>query len=227
MAPPFRAWPYAALAVIQWLHTAPSLFCWIVFRHPMDRDVKPPLATWIVSVDGVPKTPASSAWVDEWTLLLTIAAIPALPTSVTLEYDGPDDGLRTTWFKQWEPWGAIVATSFQLIPVGMIMIWSGAVVDIPPGWLLCDGNNGTPNLLGLSVIGAGGAFNPDDTGGATSHDHDFTGDGHWHSTGLGFPGFLPTTGAMRVIINPKSVTGTTDPETTRSPYYALCFVMKV
>jgi len=44
---------------------------------------------------------------------------------------------------------------------GFIMIWSGAVVDIPPGWALCDGNNGTPDLRGCVVGGAGGAWNPD------------------------------------------------------------------
>ena len=40
----------------------------------------------------------------------------------------------------------------------MILIWSGAVVDIPAGWALCDGNNGT---RGKFVVGAGGALNPD------------------------------------------------------------------
>lgn len=46
----------------------------------------------------------------------------------------------------------------------MILIWSGAVVDIPAGWALCDGNNGTPDLRGKFLIGAGGAKAPDDEG---------------------------------------------------------------
>lgn len=45
---------------------------------------------------------------------------------------------------------------------GMILIWSGAVVDIPTGWALCDGNNGTPDLRGKVVIGAGGAWDVDE-----------------------------------------------------------------
>jgi len=45
----------------------------------------------------------------------------------------------------------------------MIMIWSGAVIDIPTGWALCDGNNSTPDLRGKIVIGAGGALSPGDT----------------------------------------------------------------
>lgn len=31
---------------------------------------------------------------------------------------------------------------------GAIVLWSGLLSDIPSGWVLCDGNNGTPNLLG-------------------------------------------------------------------------------
>ena len=45
----------------------------------------------------------------------------------------------------------------------IIVIWSGAVVDIPTGWALCDGNNGTPDLRGKFVVGAGGALNPGQT----------------------------------------------------------------
>ena len=38
---------------------------------------------------------------------------------------------------------------------GMIMIWSGSISNIPSGWLLCDGNNGTPNLSGKFILGYG------------------------------------------------------------------------
>ena len=29
---------------------------------------------------------------------------------------------------------------------GMILLWSGSTGNIPSGWVLCDGNSGTPNL---------------------------------------------------------------------------------
>lgn len=45
----------------------------------------------------------------------------------------------------------------------MIVIWSGAIVDIPAGWVLCDGNNGTPDLRGVFIVGAGGALAVDQT----------------------------------------------------------------
>ena len=44
----------------------------------------------------------------------------------------------------------------------IIVIWSGAIVDIPTGWALCDGNNETPDLRDRFVIGAGGSYNPGD-----------------------------------------------------------------
>lgn len=53
------------------------------------------------------------------------------------------------------------------IPVGGIILWSGAVSTVPDGWALCDGDNGTPDLRDRFVIGAG-SRNPGDTGGAES-----------------------------------------------------------
>lgn len=71
-----------------------------------------------------------------------------------------------------------------LMPSGMIMMWAGAVSQIPAGWVLCDGGNGTPNLRGLFVVGAGpGSYPVGDKGGANEvtlsvdqipkHQHDY------------------------------------------------------
>jgi len=46
---------------------------------------------------------------------------------------------------------------------GIICLWGGAIVDIPAGWHLCDGNAGTPDLRDKFVIGAGSSYSPDDT----------------------------------------------------------------
>jgi len=54
----------------------------------------------------------------------------------------------------------------RVLPYSSIMIYAGAVADIPAGWFLCDGDNGTPDLRNKFVRGAGGAFAPDDEGGA-------------------------------------------------------------
>jgi hypothetical protein len=44
------------------------------------------------------------------------------------------------------------------IPSGVIVMWSGAVVDIPTGWALCNGANGTPDLRDRFVVGADAGF---------------------------------------------------------------------
>ena len=57
-------------------------------------------------------------------------------------------------------------TGFGYVPQGGIIMWSGAIVDIPTGWALCDGTNGTPNLQDRFVVGAGDNYAVGDTGGA-------------------------------------------------------------
>lgn len=40
------------------------------------------------------------------------------------------------------------------IPKGVIVMWSGTRATIPAGWALCNGTNGTPNLIDRFVFGA-------------------------------------------------------------------------
>jgi len=55
------------------------------------------------------------------------------------------------------------------IPSGVIMIWHGTIVTIPDGYLICDGNNSTPNLLTRFIQGVATAgTNPGAVGGATA-----------------------------------------------------------
>lgn len=51
------------------------------------------------------------------------------------------------------------------IPKGVIVMWSGTKATIPTGWGLCDGTNGTPNLIDRFVFGA---VNAGTTGGSNS-----------------------------------------------------------
>jgi len=67
--------------------------------------------------------------------------------------------------------GTARATTFignGTIPVGGIIMWSGTIAAIPTGWALCDGTNGTPDLLNRFVRGAGTGTSPGATGGSTS-----------------------------------------------------------
>lgn len=55
-----------------------------------------------------------------------------------------------------------------LFPVGFVTMFYGLLANIPDGWALCDGTNGTPDLRGRFVIGAGGSYAKGATGGAAS-----------------------------------------------------------
>ncbi|MFA5430866.1 MAG: hypothetical protein WC329_06895 [Candidatus Omnitrophota bacterium] len=54
------------------------------------------------------------------------------------------------------------------LPSGLIAMWSGLLAAIPSGWVLCDGSNGTPNLLDKFIKSVPTATNPGATGGQNS-----------------------------------------------------------
>lgn len=51
-------------------------------------------------------------------------------------------------------------------PAGTIVMWSGPLDEIPPGWSLCDGFLGTPDLTDRFLLGANSGQQPDEIGGA-------------------------------------------------------------
>jgi len=114
--------PYAAKAIVEHEFDVDHLNLFVTFRFTMDESVKPPNGLWLCEVDDVAKDVTVSAWQDAWTLLLTVPDIAVLPDRVTLEYDGPDENLKITWNKQWEPWGPIV--SVEIPPVYTTRIFS-------------------------------------------------------------------------------------------------------
>jgi microcystin-dependent protein len=52
--------------------------------------------------------------------------------------------------------GKIKENGNDLLPTGVVVMWSGAVTAIPAGWALCDGTGSTPDLRERFVVGAGG-----------------------------------------------------------------------
>ncbi len=65
------------------------------------------------------------------------------------------------------------------VPSGIIDMWHGTIANIPAGYLICDGNNSTPNLLARFVQGvATAATDPGATGGASNK----TTTGHVHGS---------------------------------------------
>jgi len=71
--------------------------------------------------------------------------------------------------------GKIREYGYELLPRGVIVMWSGSIANIPPGWALCDGGTytapdgtqvTTPNLRDRFIVGAGGSYAVGATGGA-------------------------------------------------------------
>lgn len=54
------------------------------------------------------------------------------------------------------------------VPTGIIILWYGSVGSIPSGWHLCDGSDGTIDLRGKFVVGAGNTYNPATSGGSST-----------------------------------------------------------
>lgn len=127
------------------------------------------------------------------------------------------------------------------VPTGTIAVWSGSIASIPSGWQLCDGTNGTPNLQGLMVVGAGnaspaasggmGLLNP---GGPSGDVSSGAGVGPEHSHSATGSVTLSTvtnvqsgSGSSVVIAGTTPVSVGTFAATTTPRYYALAFMMKL
>ena len=110
----------------------------------------------------------------------------------------------------------------------MILLWSGSTGNIPSGWVLCDGNAGTPNLQDRFVIGAGNSYSVGATGGSTTDTVNITVSGTTGGPGgTQSWGGYPPQNQLATSTHTHSFSGSgTDTISTMSPYYALCYIMK-
>lgn len=120
------------------------------------------------------------------------------------------------------PFG-MMFSSVRKIARGIITAWAGGLGNIPPGWALCDGTHGTPDLREKFVLAASPVFSVSDEGGSTLHQHSFTGDGHTHTIPMGLDvkigiDFAPQTDS-------SVSTGSTANSLHQPPYYALAYIM--
>lgn len=107
----------------------------------------------------------------------------------------------------------------------LIVWWSGAVVDIPTGWALCNGLNNLPDLRDQFIIGSGGALAQDDTGGSSPHTHGWAATGHRHSF-MGGDDLTPGSGFSWTMSSAyPNLTFSNEPGLPA--YYALALIGKI
>ncbi len=133
------------------------------------------------------------------------------------------------------------------LPAGVIVMWFGAVDKIPAGWVLCDSNNGTPDLRDRFVLGSG-KRKVGETGGEENVElKEAQMPGHTHSGKVSFSVNEPLfkTEQIQHFLNikrqysygshvvtrplnvPISVTGNNKPHNNMPPYYVLAYIMKL
>lgn len=110
------------------------------------------------------------------------------------------------------------------LPSGSIVLWNGLIINIPSGYVLCDGLNGTPDLRDRFVQGAGGLLAPDDTGGSEDHSHSFVSDGHSHDLPAGVG--IGAGASWDTQTSDEAVSGDTPLDAFLPPYYALAYIMR-
>jgi microcystin-dependent protein len=132
---------------------------------------------------------------------------------------------------------SIVASTINFLPRGIIVSWTGSVA--PAGWALCDGNNGTPDLRGRFILGAGPGTNLtprtlNDTGGAENHvltvgempAHNHTGVIGKYDNCYG-SGKCSTSKFLGTDWKTTDNTGGNAPHNNMPPYFVLAFIMKL
>ena len=128
------------------------------------------------------------------------------------------------------------STEYFMVPKGGIIMWSGAIDDIPPGWALCDGTDNTPDLSDRFILGVSYSEEPGAVGGSSSHNHTVPRNRVTFGHGNTFQGkdrevgFEITAGRYRFLMNryyynPKWWSWAPDESgsgyLSGSPYYAL------
>lgn len=128
-----------------------------------------------------------------------------------------------------------VTDTFNQLPKGIIVAWQGT--DLPKGWALCNGSNGTPDLAGRFVLGVGGNDKIGSIGGARTHTlipdempkHNHM---YWVSGPSKKRGYENRTDPVLKTDEENKVKYTAEvggnlPHNNMPPYYVLAYIMKL
>lgn len=149
-----------------------------------------------------------------------------------LDYEGLDKVVQKILGKIDE-----VSSKIDFTPIGAILMWAGS--EVPTGWVLCDGQNGTPDLRGKFILGSDNSHAIGSTGGNANGSITLSVDNlpaHTHTTsGVSITestdgGSLFSGGENTISAGGSGVTGSTGSGNAidiMPPYYALAYIMKV
>lgn len=128
------------------------------------------------------------------------------------------------------------ATLNQIIPTGVIMMWSGSIATVPSGWGLCDGTGGKPDLRDRFIVGAGRQYSVTNTGGLSSvkltiaempkHNHTMVGGYDGYPLQAYNPSY-PVAGIYGYSSWKDWSEGGDQAHENRPPYYALAYIIKL
>ena len=100
-------------------------------------------------------SPSSAAYVQDGVYPSKLTGIATLKIDSTVVPRLAEVTHKECYINTIDP-GSRVAFIVQLSsddtnPSGVILMWAGSTSDIPKGYAICDGNNGTPNLTGKFI----------------------------------------------------------------------------
>lgn len=127
-------------------------------------------------------------------------------------------------------------SSGSSVPSGSIIPWYGNLANIPDGFALCDGKNGTPDLRDRFLVGAGNSYKLGNTGGVNmvtltiaqmpSHEH-YVYSGRYGSNIYSISCDGSSYGGILDHKHKTKSAGGNQPHENRPPYYALYYIMKL
>jgi len=166
--------------------------------------------------DSASTRPISANWAYDFTHILTSAGDIAF-ASAAGAWSRLGIGTAGTYLYSN---GSVPSWAIGTIPQYAIVMWGQTVSTIPTGFVLCDGNNSTPNLLAKFPEGiATASTNPGASGGAIAK----TTVGHFHSKGAAASAGTEFGDGSNGYFTDSKTDSITD---IRPPYYDLAFIMK-